>query len=366
MKKSYVALGVGAAALASVPVVAAAQDADPTTATPSADESATELREGRFRLGGFRSLTEVLGLTEEELETELRAGNTLADIATAQGVTVEAVVDALVADAEARISEAVADGALTQAEADMKLADLDAQITEMVNSVFQVRGEGHHGRHGFEGFGTLDSLTTVLGLTEEEIKAELQVGKTLADIAAEHNVAVDAVIDALVTDAQTRIATAVTDGTITQAEAEAKLADLDTRITDMVKSVFDGKGHEGRHGLGGFGDLASIIGIDSTTLTEALQAGSTPGEIAEGNGVTINELRTAMLSNVLTHLDEEVAEGDFTQAEADAMLATAESQVDDVINGVLPALSEGRDGFRGRHGFGPDGDDDAAEVSLAS
>jgi len=46
---------------------------------------------------------------------------------------VQAVVDALVADATARLDEAVANGRLTQEEADEKKAELQERITARVN-----------------------------------------------------------------------------------------------------------------------------------------------------------------------------------------------------------------------------------------
>ncbi len=67
---------------------------------------------------GSEALTDLLGLTAEEIHTQLHDGATLAEIAAAQGVEVQAVVDALVAELDTRLDEAVADGRIDQAEAD--------------------------------------------------------------------------------------------------------------------------------------------------------------------------------------------------------------------------------------------------------
>lgn len=50
---------------------------------------------------------EFLGLTEDELFTELQAGKTLAEIAEAQGKSVQGLIDALVAEATTKITEMV-------------------------------------------------------------------------------------------------------------------------------------------------------------------------------------------------------------------------------------------------------------------
>ena len=50
-------------------------------------------------------LAELLGVTQDELRTALKDGDSIADVATAQGVDVDVVIDSLVEDAQARITE---------------------------------------------------------------------------------------------------------------------------------------------------------------------------------------------------------------------------------------------------------------------
>ena len=119
-----------------------------------ADEVATTLSEaglGRGHHGGDRigleTAAEALGLTENELRTALEPdGTSLADVAEAEDVEVDTLVDALVQAQQDRIAQAVEDGRLTQDEADERLADLEARITERVNS--DDPGRGGRGSHG--------------------------------------------------------------------------------------------------------------------------------------------------------------------------------------------------------------------------
>jgi hypothetical protein len=69
-------------------------------------------------------------------------------VAEANGVDVQKVIDALVAEAQAHLDEEVAEGDLTQAEADAKKAALVERVTEMVNNPRPVRGPGDGHRHG--------------------------------------------------------------------------------------------------------------------------------------------------------------------------------------------------------------------------
>ena len=88
--------------------------------------------------GGFGvergEVAELLGLEPDELGDLLRDGQSLADVATAQGVDVQTVIDTLVSSVKERLDEAVTNERLTQEEADAKLAEITERITEMVNT----------------------------------------------------------------------------------------------------------------------------------------------------------------------------------------------------------------------------------------
>jgi hypothetical protein len=76
---------------------------------------------------------EVLDITEGELRRALRDGSSIADVAGDRGVEVEIVIDALVADATARIDEAVARGALDPERAAELKEALPERIDRFVN-----------------------------------------------------------------------------------------------------------------------------------------------------------------------------------------------------------------------------------------
>ncbi len=240
MRKSITALAVGSAALVAVPVVAGAQEADQPATTDSTvtDETVVESsgrrgHHGHRGFGGLDSLTDVLGLTEDEVRTALQEGSTLAEIASQQGVEVDAVVDALVAEAESHMAEAVAEERITQAEADEKLADVEERITEWVNSVFEGR-EGRTGNHGLRGFGGFSDLTELLGIERAELFEALQDGSTLAEVGEANGVTVDELRSTLLAGIEERVAEAVTEGRITQEEADERLAAAEENIDDVI------------------------------------------------------------------------------------------------------------------------------------
>ena len=100
---------------------------------------------------------------------------------------------------------------------------------------------------------SLTNVASVLKLTEVELKALLNSGKSLADVAQAQNVNVTAVVDVIVADVQAHIAEEVASGEMTQAQADAKLAEVTAKVTKMVNSVRPAGMGEGKHGGNGHG-----------------------------------------------------------------------------------------------------------------
>jgi hypothetical protein len=110
--------------------------------------------EGRGPAKSLASVAGVLKLTEVELKAQLDSGKSLAAVAATQNVSVQSVIDVIVAEKQAHMAEEVASGEMTQAQADAKLAEVTTKVTEMVNSVRPAgMGEGKHGGKGHGGKG---------------------------------------------------------------------------------------------------------------------------------------------------------------------------------------------------------------------
>ncbi|MUT66584.1 hypothetical protein [Paenibacillus sp. NEAU-GSW1] len=106
---------------------------------------------GFGHFGNSEVLTELLGLTAEELQAAIKEGKTLAAIAAEQGVDVQKVIDLLVSEETKRLDQALADGKITQAQYDEKKAALTEQATKRVNETKPAGEPGGRGKHG--GFG---------------------------------------------------------------------------------------------------------------------------------------------------------------------------------------------------------------------
>lgn len=88
-----------------------------------------------------------LGLTGAQLRTQLEAGKTLADVAKAQGKSVDGLVKTMVDAEKAELDKAVQSGRLTAAQKQQILSQLNQRVTEMVNGTMG-HGPGMHGGWG--------------------------------------------------------------------------------------------------------------------------------------------------------------------------------------------------------------------------
>lgn len=85
-----------------------------------------------------------LTLTTDELVTQLRSGQTVAQLAQAHNTTEQAVIDAALAAAKTQLDQAVANSTLTQAQADTIYAELQQRGAQLLTA----RGGKQRGRNG--------------------------------------------------------------------------------------------------------------------------------------------------------------------------------------------------------------------------
>ncbi|XUX00840.1 MAG: hypothetical protein TUN42_02325 [Dehalogenimonas sp.] len=101
---------------------------------------------GGAGLRGFGSnsavLTDLLGLTSEQLYQLRAEGKTLAQIAATKGVSEDALVAAILAPRQEILKSAVAAGKLTQAQADLMLKRMESNIRLQIKSNEGPRGFG--------------------------------------------------------------------------------------------------------------------------------------------------------------------------------------------------------------------------------
>ena len=82
-----------------------------------------------------KALLKLLKLSSSQLDTQLKAGKSLATIAKAQGVSVNSVIDVMVSDMKAKLATEKQNGKITATEYNQRVSNLKKMMTDMVNGV---------------------------------------------------------------------------------------------------------------------------------------------------------------------------------------------------------------------------------------
>jgi uncharacterized protein YidB (DUF937 family) len=152
------------------------------------------------------------------------------DAAKQLGIPSSRLSDALKQALSDRVDAAVAAGRVTKAEGDA----LKARIQ---SNDFPLFGGPHSGSGHFGFIGRLESAAGYIGITEAQLRTELESGKSLAEVAKAHGKSVDGLIDALVAAAKDKLDSAVSAGRLTKAQETEMLSVLKDRITSAVNNT---------------------------------------------------------------------------------------------------------------------------------
>ena len=169
--------GGAAGAMFGSPLSSGAQESSTTSTTTAPDANGPQgfgFRKHHVVGMELDAAAKAIGITTEQLRTELQSGKTIAQVAQDHGVDVNTVIDAMVTEATTHLRE---------------------RITDFVNNKqLPPPGEGPRAelRAG------LEKVAGVIGITPEELRTELQSGKSIAQVAQAHNVDPQKAIDALV------------------------------------------------------------------------------------------------------------------------------------------------------------------------
>ena len=268
----------------------------------------------------------------------------------------------------------------TDADADTDATESDAEATESDDSESTDEDRHRRGRHGLR-VAKAEVLEDVLGLSADEIREALADGGSLADLAEAQGVAVDELEAALVAAATERIEEAVADGEIDAERADEVLAELDERVAEMVTRVPSedgawGRGHGRGHGHGlrggvlkpGSEAIQDLLGLTSEEIRAGMAEGQSLADLAEAQGVAVDDLVAALVAEAAERIDEKVADG---TVDADRAAEAAE-QLEEMIERAVEAepfdlgrgigRAEGRRGFH-HHRGGPGLDDSAGVES---
>lgn len=186
--------------------------------------------------GGFLSAAVTyLGVDRATIVADLKAGQSLAQIATAQGKTADGLVAALLAPAKLRLDAAVAAGKLAADRESTILSRLQTALTTVVNKAITPKAPKTKTTHvRVNPAVILQATTSYLGVDLRTIFQDLRSGRTLADIAVAQGKTADGLTAAITTAVKAKLDAQVSAGHITQQQETDFLTQLQTNVTALV------------------------------------------------------------------------------------------------------------------------------------
>jgi len=272
MKKKNIVLSLAMALMIGIGTTAYAATSNSTTGKTFEKGN----RSGMMGMGkmqnfkGPHALSDLLkekGTTDAEIKAALDSGKSLYDLAIEKGITDDQMKEYMITEGTKRIDDAVTAGKMTAAQAEAAKTKLNE-----VSANWNFKDQGNGMMKGFRGMGgghnVLSTLLKEKGTTDAEIKAALDSGKSLYDLAIEKGITDAQMKEYMITEGTKHIDEAVTARKMTAAQAE----DAKTKLTEASANCnFKGQGNgmmKGSMGMEHKGKMGMNKQQSSTTSNE--------------------------------------------------------------------------------------------------
>jgi DNA-directed RNA polymerase specialized sigma subunit len=158
------------------------------------------------------------------------------------------------------------------------------------------------------------ALAEALNVTVEELQTAHDTSDRTTPVWETLGISEDAFLAAQQTVHKAELAQAVTDGCLTQAQADERLAKME--LAALSHSIF---GHDEHQAV-----IAKLLGISAEELESKITAGSDPRQLLTDAGLTRAEVQTAVQTARTDAINQAVKSGEISQAQADELLAMPE------------------------------------------
>lgn len=189
-------------------------------------------------------------------------------------------------------------------------------------------GPGGGGYGGIRAAGRTAAST--IGISPQELRSQIRSGKTVAQIATDHGVDPNAVVNAIVTALTQKIDQRAAAGTIDAnraAQAKQKLPDLASRFVNETKP------HRGYQVLkDAVQAAAKEIGVSTSELRDARKSGKSIAQVAQDHGKSADDVVNAVVKAVTSDIDQAVKDGKLDSQKADQIKKNLPDRVTQLVN----------------------------------
>ena len=303
--------------------------------------------------GNHQEMLKLLQIDEQTFKQEADSGKSLAEIAAAHNVSKQAVVDLVVKNMNQKIDKGLADKRFTAEQANEMKTNAVEKAQQMVDGKLMGFNEMHNKAN-------LQEMLTLLQIDDQTFKQEAASGKSLAEIAAAHNVSRQAVIDVVVKSMNQHIDKGLTDKRITVEQANEMKTNAVEKAQQMVdvkpigfdkmtgpkhngheKAINDKQNSQGVNNAQNSQDMSkqqnlqemlTLLKIDEQTFAQEQNSGKSLAEIGIAHNVPRQEIVDLVTKNMNEEIDKGLAEERITIEQANAMKANAVEKIQMMVD----------------------------------
>jgi uncharacterized protein (DUF433 family) len=227
MKKLVAAVAVAGVLLAGGS--AAWAQSDGSGGSGASGGAAQQGRRGHGARLALRTAATTIGVSPQDLAGQIRGGKTVAAVATEHNVDPAGVVNAVVAALTQQIDQAAAQGKIDGTRADQAKQKLPDFANRFVNETKSNQGRGRAVLKD-----AANAAAKEIGVSVDDLKQARKDGKSIAQVAKDHNKSVDDVVNAIVKQATSHVDQAVKDGKLDSKKADQIKQKLPDRAKQLV------------------------------------------------------------------------------------------------------------------------------------
>jgi ribosomal protein S20 len=229
MKKLVAAVAVTLAGVLLAGGSAAWAQSDGSGGSGASGGASQQGRRGHGTRLALQTAATTIGLSPQDLAGQIRGGKTVAAVATEHSVDPGSVVNAVVAALTQRIDQAAAQGKIDANRAEQAKQKLPNVANRFVNETKSKRGRGRAILKD-----AANASAKEIGVSVADLKQARKDGKSIAQVAKDHNKSVDDVVNAVVKQATSDIDRAVKDGKLDSKKADQIKQKLPDRAKTLV------------------------------------------------------------------------------------------------------------------------------------
>lgn len=282
-----------------------------------------------------KEMLALLKIDEQTFKQETDSGESLAQIGSAHHASEQAILDLVVRHMNHQIDKGLRDNRITEAQATEMQTNAVVTAQKMINRK-PMGAMGALGPMRSMDFDKMHNrlvspeILALLQIDEQTFTQERSSGKTLAQIAAAHNVSRQVLVNQVVKEMNQRIDQGVADKRITAARA----AEMKTNTMDQAQKMVDGQPmpFDKMYNRPASPEMLTLLQMDEQTFRQEQNKGKTLAQIAAAHNVSRQAMVNLVVKEMNQHIDQGVADERITAVQATEMKINAVDQAQKIVD----------------------------------